>query len=81
MSTSEEVRQYILSVHLPGENPDMLSNDDDLLDMGILDSMAIMQLVGHLEKQYGITVPTEEIDPANFESINALVAFIDKQRG
>ena len=81
MSTSEEVRSYILSVHLPGENPDMLSNDDDLLDMGILDSMAIMQLVDHLEKQYGITIPTEEIDPANFESINALVAFIDKQRG
>ena len=80
MSTSEEVRNYILSVHLPGENPDMLSNDDDLLDMGILDSMAIMQLVDHLEKQYGITIPTEEIDPANFESINALVAFIEKQR-
>lgn len=81
MTTSEEVRNYILSVHLPGENPDMLSNDDDLLDMGILDSMAIMQLVGHLEKHYSITVPTEEIDPANFESINALAAFIDKQRG
>jgi methoxymalonate biosynthesis acyl carrier protein len=81
VSTSEEVRSYILSVHLPGENPDMLSNDDDLLDMGILDSMAIMQLVDHLEKQYGITISTEEIDPANFESINALVAFIDKQRG
>ena len=48
--------------------------------MGILDSMAIMQLVGHLEKHYSITVPTEEIDPANFESINALTAFIDKQR-
>ena len=81
MSTSEEVRNYILSVHLPGENPDMLSNDDDLLDMGILDSMAIMQLVAHLEAQYGITIPTEEIDPANFESINSLVAFIDRQRG
>jgi acyl carrier protein len=80
VSTSDEVRNYILSVHLPGENPDMLSNDDDLLDMGILDSMAIMQLVDHLEKQYGITIPTEEIDPANFESINALVAFIEKQR-
>ena len=81
MSTSEEVRSYILSVHLPGENPDMLSNEDDLLDMGILDSMAIMQLVDYLEKHYGITVPTEEIDPANFESINALTAFIDKMRG
>ena len=80
MSTSDDVRNYILSVHLPGENPDMLSNDDDLLDMGILDSMAIMQLVGHLEKQYGITIPTEEIDPDNFQSINALTAFIDKQR-
>lgn len=81
MSTSDEVRNYILSVHLPGENPDMLNNEDDLLDMGILDSMAIMQLVDHLEKQYAITIPTEEIDPANFESINALTVFIDKQRG
>ena len=81
MNTSDEVRNYILSVHLPGENPDMLSNDDDLLDMGILDSMAIMQLVAHLEQQYDINVPTEEIDPANFESIDALAAFIDKQSG
>ena len=47
----------------------------------LLMCMAIMQLVGHLEKHYSIVVPTEEIDPANFESINALAAFIDKQRG
>ena len=80
MTIEEQIHQYILHTQLPGEDPDNLQPDDDLLDSGILDSMGIMQLITHLEKEYGISIPTEEIEPEKFASVSALAAFVqDKQ--
>jgi acyl carrier protein len=81
MTIEEQIRQHILQTQLPGENPNRLQVDDDLLDSGILDSMGIMQLVSHLEKTYGIRIPTEEIEPEQFASVTALAALVrEKQR-
>ena len=56
MNLEQELHDYIAATHLPGEDPDNLQPDDDLLDSGILDSFAIMQLVSHLEQAYSIVV-------------------------
>lgn len=76
MTIEEQIRLHILQTQLPGEDPEQLQPDDDLLDSGILDSMGIMQLVTYLEKEYGISIPTEEIEPEQFASVNALAAFV-----
>ena len=76
MTIEEQIRHHILQTQLPGEDPANLQPDDDLIDSGILDSMGIMQLVTHLEKEYGINIPTEEIEPEHFVSVSALAAFV-----
>lgn len=76
MNIEEQIRQHILHTQLPGEDPEQLQVDDDLIDSGILDSMGIMQLVTHLEKEYGISIRTEEIEPEQFTSVTALAAFV-----
>jgi len=81
MTIEEQIRLHILHTQLPGEDPEQLQIDDDLLDSGILDSMGIMQLVAHLEKEYGISIPTEEIEPEQFTSVATLASFVrEKQR-
>lgn len=76
MSLEQQLCKYIVSAHLPGEDPENVGFDDNLIDSGILDSMAIMQLVGHLEKEYGITIPTEDIDPRNFATVSTLAGMV-----
>ena len=55
-----------------------LNEDEDLLSAGILDSLAILQLVAYIEDQFGIKVPDEDVVFENFQSINALVAYLEQ---
>ena len=79
MPLADEIRKHIVSTYLPGESPEALGPDDDLIDSGILDSLAMMQLVSHLEREYGITIPTGDIDPDHFASTRTLAAFVERQ--
>jgi acyl carrier protein len=55
-----------------------LDENEDLLSAGILDSLAILQLVAHIEKTMGIQVPDEDVVYDNFQSINALLTYLQQ---
>lgn len=55
-----------------------LNEDEDLLSAGILDSLAILQLVAFIEDRFGIKVPDEDVVFENFQSINALVTYLEQ---
>lgn len=57
-----------------------LRSDENLLEQGIIDSLAIVQLVGFLEEHFQIDVDDEERIPENFESIDSLSAFVQRKR-
>ena len=57
-----------------------LNENEDLLSAGILDSLAILQLVAFIEDRFGIKVPDEDVVFENFQSINALVAYLEQYR-
>ena len=52
----------------------------DLVSDGILDSLDIMRLIVELEGEFGIEIPPEDVLSDNFESVNAIIALIDKCR-
>jgi len=41
-----------------------------------LDSMAVVQLIGALEEQFGFTIEDDEIDAATFATLGSLAAFV-----
>jgi acyl carrier protein len=53
-----------------------LRDDDDLLGMGVMDSLAFIELVEEVQERYGIEVADGEITEENFGSINAIAAFV-----
>ena len=61
------------------DDPDAFGDDDDLLEAG-LDSMGLMRLILFAEKEFGVTLPDTEIEPANVGSLNALEEWIEKAR-
>lgn len=47
-------------------------NCTTLIDDGILDSFAILSIVGEIEDEFGVSVTPAEIVPENFNSMQAL---------
>jgi len=58
--------------------------DDDvetcqtLIDDGVLSSLDIIQLIGALNDEFDISTPATEIIPANFNSVDAMVAMVER---
>lgn len=53
------------------------SPEADLIDSGVLDSLALVELLFALEREFGVTIPLEELDIDTFRtvaSISELVA-------
>ena len=62
---------------------DIVDNDDldtceTLIDDGVLSSLDIIQLIGALNDEFDISIPATEIIPANFNSVDAMVAMVAK---
>lgn len=53
-------------------------NIDNLIDGRYLDSLTILSLVSELEEEYDIEIPTIEIIPNNFNSIEKINELVEK---
>lgn len=80
-SIKSEVREFILKEFLPGENPADLTDDLQLITTGILDSIATMKLILHLEENYGITLEAHEADRHRMDTIGKLAELVATKQG
>jgi acyl carrier protein len=62
-------KSFILSEFLEGEDPDELTEDVELISSGILDSLATLKLVTHLENTYDIKIEAHEADEDNLNTL------------
>ena len=49
-----------------------------LIDDGLLSSLDIIQLIGAMNDEFDISIPATEIVPANFNSVDAMVAMVTR---
>lgn len=52
-----------------------LAIDAPLVESGLVDSLGLLQIIVHIEKQYGVAL-TESGSPADFRSISSLAAAV-----
>jgi acyl carrier protein len=78
-SVEVDIRNFIIENFLYGDTESKLPSDSSLLDLGIIDSTGVLELVHFIEKQYGIEIEDNELIPANLDSINRLVEFIRRK--
>jgi acyl carrier protein len=62
-------------------HPDLeLTDDEDLLAKGVIDSLGFVELVEEVQSRYSVAVQDVEITEENFGSINAIAGFVDRKR-
>lgn len=54
-----------------------LQDDDDIFELGFVNSLFAMQLVMFIEKTFSIRIQNEDLKFDNFRSINAICKLID----
>jgi len=76
MMIADHIREFILSELIQDKSITNLSNDESLIESGIIDSLGIQKLLTFIEDRISIQISDEDIIPENFETIEAIVSFI-----
>jgi len=76
-SIRTEVREF-LQTQL-GRDVRSVTDQESLLEAGVLDSLGVMQLVTFLEERFKIKVSEDDMMPDNFDSLDAIAGFVDRE--
>jgi acyl carrier protein len=76
MNAQSILQEYITQEIMKTRNAHIDPNDD-LLANGVLDSLAILQVVAFVEDRFNIQIPDEDVVYENFHSVAALSAYLD----
>jgi len=67
--------RLIFSSQLSIEIPD---DEIDLLDSGLIDSLTMVDLLAHLESNYGFTVVMDDLDIEFFRSLKSIAEYVQR---
>lgn len=70
-----ELRIYILKNYFFHQE-NAFSDADSFMELGVIDSTGVLELVSHLEETYSIRIDTDELIPENLDSIDNLARFL-----
>jgi len=75
----KRIRDFITETFLVGGNIESINDNDSFMEKEIIDSTGVLELTAFAEKEFGITIEDNELMPANLDSIDNLVNFIDRK--
>ena len=79
MSMHDQIRDFILANLVVFDDDVEFSNDDNIFELGFVNSLFAMKLVTYIESEFNMTIESEEMDIANFNTINNIVNFINSK--
>lgn len=74
-------RQRIIAIlKAVSKKPEVPDAAESLFDSGYLDSFALPDMVGELEREFGISIPDSDLNPRKFESITRIESYIESRK-
>ena len=70
----ESIRKF-LTKHIKDYT---VQDDDDIFALGLVNSLFTMQLVLFVEQEFDFEVDGEDLDIANFRTVNAITALVER---
>lgn len=71
----EKIKQFLSKLV---RNHD-LKDDEDIFALGFINSLAALQLVNFLEKEFGVSIEDEDLDFSNFSTLNNMDALLESK--
>jgi methoxymalonate biosynthesis acyl carrier protein len=71
---------FLRTIQKPGKAIESVGLDESLVISGLIDSLAIIEIVMFLEKNYGIDFAASGLDPDRLATINGILGVIEEAR-
>ena len=76
MATNGHLHDRLIRLLRERLHLDVPSPDTDLVETGLMDSLQFVQLVLHLEEDFGIHIPLEDLGIDHFRSVTSIAEFV-----
>ena len=76
-----DLKAFLRTIQKPNRPVDSVGIDEPLVASGLVDSLAIMQIVVYLEEQHGIDFAASGFDPDRLRTMGSIVALIEEAGG
>jgi len=73
------VRKFIVDNFSFGREDVQFTDDESLLEKGLIDSTGVLELVTFLETKYKIHVEDDELIPDNLDSVAKMIRFVNRK--
>lgn len=72
----DKIRTFLVENFLVLDEATELDDGESLLEMGIIDSTGVLELVGFLEQAFGLGVQDQEVIPENLDTVDNVVTYV-----
>lgn len=79
MDIEAVIEDFLVNEIMLADNSTKIAPDESLIDLGVLDSLALLRLVMFIEEQFNLVVNDAEVIPENLETLNDIVSFVNKK--
>ena len=55
-----------------------ITDNTDLIESGILDSLQLVLLINEISEQFDVSIPEDDVTPENFKSVSAIVRLLSQ---
>ncbi len=73
-------REHLLEVLYEINDENDYETEDALIDDGLLSSLEILSIVSAIDNEFGVTIRVAELEPENFNSVDAMLELIAQKR-
>jgi acyl carrier protein len=76
MTNTLALQQQVTALFAEKLNLDVASAETDLIEAGLLDSLALVELLAQLEESFDVSISTDDMELENFRSITSIAMFV-----
>jgi acyl carrier protein len=76
---AQAVRGFIVENFLFRADAEPPADDQSLIEAGIIDSTAVLELVSFIESEFNVTVADADIVPENLDSIRSITSYVQSR--
>jgi acyl carrier protein len=76
----QDLVRFLREIQKAGLPVESLSDSDELVASGLIDSLALLQIVTYLEDAYGLDFSDRGLDPEQLGSIGNILDLIEQER-
>ena len=81
INAREGLLEFLGTVCRPGQSFADVADDVNLFDAGIMDSLAVIEIILFLEQRYGVTFAASGIDPRELATVAGILEVIEQAAG